>query len=66
MLPQPVILNSKDVMNVVDGATIEPRIFKATRRRERKMQGFEIAGSSQRFLSVHATTNMRRAAIAVT
>ena len=26
MLPQPVILKSQDVMNAVDGATIEPRI----------------------------------------
>ena len=26
MLPQPVILDSQDVMNAVDGATIEPRI----------------------------------------
>jgi hypothetical protein len=26
MLPQPVILESRDVMNAVNGATIEPRI----------------------------------------
>ena len=26
MLPQPVILDLQDVMNAVDGATIEPRI----------------------------------------
>src|ERR1700730_3445261 len=27
-----------------------------TRRRERTMQGFKIAGSAQRFLSIHAAT----------
>jgi transposase-like protein len=56
MLLQPVNLVSQDVMNVVDGATIERRTRMPTRRREYKMQRFKCPGSAQRFLSTHAAT----------
>jgi transposase-like protein len=57
MLPQPVIMDSKNGMNSINCATIEPRIRKPTRRRERKLQGFKSVGSEQRFLSTHAAAH---------